>query len=194
MVEKMTLEQYERWMDECGRYIEPSDKIVYDRICSLLPLLDNGHPACGPHNYPAMRLFMEQVRPSTLLEIGFNLGHSAAFLGPFVHRMTSVDIREDEHVKNAVSAIWEFLIDFSFVLGPSQKVVPGLNQQFDAAFIDGGHEYNDVVGDLKACIGLGIVHFLMDDWLSIYGGVAAACKDLGLRVVWTCGNMAYVRN
>jgi len=111
----------------------------------------------------------------TVLEIGFNAGHSSyVFLSarPDV-RVVSFDLGEHGYVSRAKAFIDErFPGRHELVVGDSTVAVPDFAARnpaarFDLAFVDGGHEYPVAAADLRNCRPLmhpgGLV--VMDDML-----------------------------
>ena len=95
----------------------------------------------------------------SVMEIGFNAGHSAELLlknNPRIH-LTSFDLG----IHNYTFA-GKYYIDqlypgrHTLIIGDSTKTVPNYiqknpNKMFDLIFIDGGHEYNIASADMKNC-------------------------------------------
>lgn len=158
---------------------------------------DNAVSGCGPHSYSAMHLFLAVAKPVALLEIGFNIGRSAIFwMKNGVFRLVSLEIRQADEVLAAEQSVKKFAEDrrysFSVLYGDSKQADFFLKKgSFDSAFIDGGHEYDEVVADIEMCRRLGIKKMFFDDWLTTYGGTMQAIKDSKLKIVFTSGNMAY---
>jgi hypothetical protein len=95
----------------------------------------------------------------SIMEIGFNGGHSSEFFLSINNtvNVTSFDLGEWDYVK-----VGKEYIDMSFpnrhslVLGDSTKTVPkyfNLNsdKKFDFIFVDGGHSYEIAMADLLNC-------------------------------------------
>ena len=88
----------------------------------------------------------------SVLEIGFNAGHSAElFLSKGVS-LTSVDIGTHETVKLGEKFLNEkYNNKLNLLIGNSKEVLPTLNDKYDLIFIDGGH-YRDIIqSDLDNC-------------------------------------------
>jgi hypothetical protein len=164
---------------------------------------------CGPQNVTAFRYAQAQgtwacvenwhlndrmsVKPR-ILEIGFNLGHSAACwlaLGCYVH---SIDVRNDDRVQAAVAKLQgkRFMFrDRNSFERISRGDAPG---PFfgDLAFIDGDHSYEGVKADIEMCKKHKYTRFLFDDWYPHHGpGVQQAVFDAGLLPLAVIGSMAY---
>jgi len=143
-----------------------------------------------------MHLFLTVAKPNRLLEVGFNVGRSAMFwLSNGVRDLTSLELRKSKEVSESVEAVQKYAksanANFSIVYGDSKVAHTVLKPGFDAAFIDGGHEYGDVIGDIVMCRKLGIKKLFFDDWLTSYGGVMKAIQDSRLKIVFTSGSMVY---
>lgn len=193
----MTFTEFELWQERNARISSLADDAEHKLICDSLPEFALDSPrGCGAHSYPSMRLFLREVHPKSLLEVGFNLGHSSLFwLRNGVEIVTSIEIRYDADVKAAETYLKEYALDrgdaFRLVTGDSIHSFPILTKgQFDAAFIDGSHEYEAVMGDIAGCLSLEIPRLFFDDWLTIYGGVQQAIHDSKLHVLWVSGNQA----
>jgi predicted O-methyltransferase YrrM len=110
----------------------------------------------------------------TILEVGFNAGHSSyIFLNarPDV-RVVSFDLGEHRYVPAAKTFIdRKFPGRHELVLGDSKATVPRYQEaypdsRFDLAFIDGGHDYEVASSDLNNCRNLARGGFvIMDDLL-----------------------------
>jgi predicted O-methyltransferase YrrM len=120
-------------------------------------------------------LIVRNPNVHTVLEIGFNAGHSSyVFLEarPDV-RVLSFDLGEHGYVSAAKAFIdKKFPGRHELVLGDSTIMVPQYRAEhpeavFDLAFIDGGHDYDVASADLRNCHPLvatdGLV--VMDDLL-----------------------------
>lgn len=120
-------------------------------------------------------LVAENPSVHTVLEIGFNAGHSSyVFLEarPDV-QVVSFDLGEHAYVSAAKDFIdKKFPGRHQLVLGDSTVTVPQYRQTypealFDLAFVDGGHDYEVAIADLRNCQQLvarnGLV--VMDDLL-----------------------------
>lgn len=110
-----------------------------------------------------------------VLEIGFNLGHSA--MNTLASRpdttVTSVDIGEHGYVRDAARYIGRrFPGRHELVVGDSKDVIPRLasaavKESYDLIFIDGGHSYEDAAADLTNCAALADKNtvVILDDYL-----------------------------
>ena len=134
--------------------------------------------------------FVRTRRISSVLEIGFNGGLSAAtFLGARQQlRMVSVDLGAWEYVARAKELVDARFPDRHVLhIGDSTQIVPTLPRDalVDLAFVDGGHEDPVPLADLENVLPLvrdgGWV--IMDDYCPAYGskGVIAAWDDVVRR-------------
>jgi predicted O-methyltransferase YrrM len=129
---------------------------------------------------PAQAAFLHELllaRPEvrSILEIGFNAGHSShAFLAARPDTtIVSFDLGTHSYVRQAKRLIDEqFPGRHTLLLGDSRDTVPAYHAahpsaHFDLAFIDGGHEYSVASADIRNCQSLvapgGLV--IMDDLL-----------------------------
>ena len=103
--------------------------------------------------------FLEkQSRSKTkILEIGFNGGHSSETFLNSNSSLTvdSIDIGYHHYVNFGKYYLKKrFTKRFNLHIGESRKVLPDLLKKeliFDLIFIDGSHEYKDVITDLEIC-------------------------------------------
>lgn len=127
----------------------------------------------------------ETYRPKTILEIGFNAGHSAEV---FLHysddtHVTSFDLGEHTYVdcgKKYIDAT--FPNRHTLILGDSVKTIPEFilahpGRKFDMIFIDGGHDFETAFADLKNCLPLAHAETLviMDDTMYYADGRPSDC-------------------
>lgn len=100
------------------------------------------------------------VAPVTrIMEIGFNAGHSSdLFLSANPSaRVVSFDIGTHDYVTAAKRFIdANYPGRHTLILGDSRTTVPTYasehpNETFDVIFIDGGHDYDTALADLKNC-------------------------------------------
>ena len=189
----MTYAEFEQKMDLDGRLYREYDGELYQEICAHLPKFEPGDFAgCGPHSYLPMAMALETVKPRRILEIGFNLGHSSLYwLKTSYASVDAVDIRDTGKVRDAADIITK-LYPKRFRFSARKDFEP--QGTYELSFIDGSHELDDVLFDLKWCQNLKIPYLLMDDWLSIYGGVQRAVFASGLKILWVSGNQALLDN
>ena len=94
------------------------------------------------------------LKPNSILEIGFNAGHSAnLFLGSCNGEMISVDLAEHEYVvkcKAGIDSIYPGR--HTLIVGDSLNALPSLQKSlsptFDLIYVDGGHSYEIAKHDL----------------------------------------------
>jgi hypothetical protein len=144
----------------------------------------------GPHNLQRFRMVYELLRPRSVLEIGFNLGHSATiWLELGVATVCSTEIRIVEPVLAAEKAI-KRRYEGRFNLDRLDGTFPHL-PRYDLGFVDGSHEYPHVVDDISRCLELQVPYLLMDDYDSHHGpGVVAAVEHHNLIPLAIFGTMA----
>jgi len=193
----MTFEYYEHAMEHNCRRHRKEDSDEFAAIEALLPAkIDGDCGYCGPHSYLPMRLAIELVKPTSILEIGFNIGHSSLFwLRNTKADVVSIDVRVDYRVNEAVKVCEIAALEsgnanrFHFFHRNSVDHDKGM---YDFAFIDGSHVFNDVLKDIQECTKLGIPYLLLDDWLTLYGDVQRAVMASGLKIVFISGNQVLV--
>jgi predicted O-methyltransferase YrrM len=95
---------------------------------------------------------------STVMEIGFNAGHSAEIFlkNNEKVKVTSFDIGLHDYLSTAKQYIdTTFPCRHTLVLGDSTITIPDIvackTITFDVIFIDGGHEYHTAIADLTNC-------------------------------------------
>lgn len=97
------------------------------------------------------------LQPKRVLEIGTNAGGSARIIASAMNyagvagKLATIDI--------APKVVFDGLLDNTYVLsfvGNSPDMVKGaaewLGGEIDFVFVDGSHEYQDVLNDIRACI------------------------------------------
>jgi hypothetical protein len=156
--------------------------------------------SCGPHSLRAMRKAIEIVQPKYMVEIGFNIGHSAAtWLNLSETNVVSCDISTKTETHNSA--------DFLMKKYPSrffyQHVYKWKRRDqflykdiFDMVFIDGGHLIQDVLIDIVECLDANIPYFFFDDVLPAYGQIQEAIDFFksSLSLVFEMWNMALYKN
>lgn len=159
---------------------------------------DNGNVipySTGPHSFKAFQMFAASIQePERVLEIGFNLGHGAAALLAVFPRskVYSIDIRDSSEVHNAHKVLQERHKDRHAIwIGDSKSVTLTTLGTFQAAFIDGAHDFDSIMWDINLCRKWGVKNFLMDDVHPRYGDTLEAIKQSGLKLHAIVGaNMA----
>lgn len=190
--------------DEELLYASEEDRAFYKKIADQLPSMSGknndgldkfGTPIpyhSGAHILRHIRKTLEIVNPYRILEIGFNMGHSAhMFLELCSSDVISCDISEkDETIEAAKILKAKYRDRFSFEwrididkhnFGPCS---------FDLIFIDGGHEEEDVTKDIQLAKDLGIPYLLFDDIYRRFGpGVLPSIEKFDLELVEDMNNL-----
>lgn len=158
----------------------------------------------GPHSVKCFRQIIDYVKPKNILEIGTNLCYSSSlWLMMSDANIVTVDISSKAETKAAV----EFMNKkhggnkFFFILEDSAHLLDTWEtylrrQNFDTAFIDGGHLEHHVMADIGLCLKLGIKWIVFDDVLPQFGpGVIPAIQQHPqLKEVVTIHNIALYEN
>ena len=181
-----------------------ADWDLFQRWTDFLPRRSDGEPYhSGPHNLHRFRMVYEMLRPKHVLEVGFNLGHSAViWLELGVNQVTSIQNTCGAKQVQACKAIGErYGGEHRFLHTDSLNVLkdPTTYQfiagiRFDLAFIDGSHERDWVKRDINLATALEIPYLLMDDYDGHHGpGVVEAVEDKGLVPLAIFGTMCLCR-
>jgi predicted O-methyltransferase YrrM len=148
------------------------DKIIKERMIQGICNDWEGNISQSKYQVPFLIETIQMLRPnSRILQIGFNAGHSTVAM---LMARNDVSVTTVELGKSYTKICSDF-IDSTFpgrhklIMGNSLDVVPTLTDNYDAFFIDGGHEYDVAKKDLENCYMLGpndsiiiiddIVHF-----------------------------------
>lgn len=204
----MTPDEYFR---RCSLLYTANDSKQFYKATQGLPVRGPDEPFhCGPQNLEAFRYairFCEGslTKPPDVLEIGMNLGHSAAIMLELgARRIITIEERNGQKQKKAADVIEDrFGRDRVGVIFGSTRhagIKSAIAEQStrlgffmpDLAFVDGAHDFENVSEDLQLCLDLGVTRFLLDDWLFHWGpGVQPAAMAKGLVPIAVFGSMAY---
>lgn len=112
-------------------------------------------------NVPAekemLKKYLDLIKPKTILEIGFNAGHSSEFfLQNSDATIVSFDLGEHDYTRECKKYIdLQYPGRHTLILGDSTKTVKTFADihplKFDYIFIDGGHHYNVALSDVIQC-------------------------------------------
>lgn len=200
----MTTDELEIWLKENNWITSRANEDFYNHATEgLAPYRTTGTdstgvpimPGTGPHCVQAFSDAIVLSKARSVFEIGLNLGHgSAVMLALGVESVYSIDIsarKETAEASRVLSVRYPNRFFFERIssgeLLNSNRDLSGLA---DLAFIDGGHEIEDVRVDIALCRELGIKNILFDDWYPEYGpGVQSVIKVCGLKVRAIFGNM-----
>lgn len=156
----------------------------------------------GPHNVQAYREILNQCNPSSIFEIGFNLGYASALFLNILREVNvfSIDISDKKETMEAALTLEALFPErFCFACADSRKLGNPLcfvKRRFDLVFIDGDHTEEFATSDIQLAIDLEVQWIVLDDWLPQFGpGVQAAFNKFpSLELVKVWGNTALVRN
>jgi hypothetical protein len=129
-------ERKEMTLHDSLYYATPEDIAFFEQATAGLPKRLPDEPYhCGPQNVAAFRYAVleaskcsdeiHDTRSVSVVEIGFNLGHSAAcFLALGAH-VLSIDTRLDERVKSSIKCLERYGADFGFMLREFEMAIQG---------------------------------------------------------------------
>lgn len=177
-----------------------ADEELFNLWTGFLPVRTEDMPYhSGPHSLKHFRRMVEMVKPKRVLEIGFNLGHSACMMFELgVDQICSLEISNNPKVSEAINAVSSrYGKRFRWLKGSSRElfvihVGSPTEIDFDTIFIDGCHDREWVETDIDLGLRLGIRHFFMDDFNPHHGpGVIEAVMNKKLVPLAIFGSMAY---
>lgn len=184
---------YERHLFRTIHWSTAEDNALFREFTRYLPKRGPGMPYhSGPQNISRFADMISVMDPSLVVEIGFNLGHSAAImLGLGVEKVISIQPAMNEKTEQAIDALASVYGDrFRFVLSDSTGSATFIPQP-DILFIDGDHSYGWVMKDIAFGRELRAHAFFLDDYDSHHGpGVIKAVEDSNLVVRALFGTMA----
>lgn len=143
--------------------------------------LPEGTRVCGEGNiswFPERQVklveFLKQIKPVTILETGFNMGHSAHLICQTIHELKKkcsdyskvhvdfyiFDICEHECVRHnfeILKSYWRDCVSLHLTEGDSAKTLPDFASRFQGRFdfaeIDGNHTFDGVQNDIRSVVG-----------------------------------------
>lgn len=191
--------------DEELLYASEEDWAFYNKIIEGLPTMAGkngdgldkfGIPIpyhSGPH---ILRHFMEvreNIKPKKVLEIGFNMGHSAVMWLNMGHiAVCSLDISEKDETIEAAKLLEERYAGMFLYFNRKHTAVD--LGQFDLCFIDGAHDEESIIKDIEYAKILSIPYILFDDWYPRYGETQkAVAKFPELELVKDMNNLRLYR-
>lgn len=201
----MPEDPFENWIIAGVPRVSEDDEAEFNRLVRDLPVRPESGLSSdgsvipfhsGPHILQQIRMAVQIVQPRSVLEIGFNMGHSAMlFLEMGVHRVRSIDISlrpETEAAENIMLLRWGCDRFFLWTEDSKNMLLPikTIGAKFDMIFIDGAHDIESVDQDVQLGKALKIPHFLFDDWHPHWGpGVIPAIINHNLKVDAVIGSM-----
>lgn len=201
----MSDDPFDNWIISGVNHVCEDDKAMFSRLAGWLPRRPESGLSVdgsiipfhsGPHVVRQLWMAIRIAQPLSVLEIGFNLGHSALlFLEMGVRCVRSIDISTRPETAEAASVLSErYGSDrFSLWTGDSKGMLDSIvktRERFDLVFIDGAHDIDSVSADVVLGKSLKIQHFLFDDWHPHWGpGVIPAIQHHNLKVDAVLGSM-----
>lgn len=132
--------------DSLNDYIQKNQLQITEGCCDNIP-----------QEKEMLKHYLELVKPKTILEIGFNAGHSSEFfLKNSDATMVSFDLGEHDYTRECKKYIdLQYPGRHTLILGDSTKTVKTFADihplKFDFIFIDGGHAYEVALSDVIQC-------------------------------------------
>lgn len=169
------------------------DDALFRKWTAALPVRDDSIPFhCGSPVVNKIRMMLAITQAKSVLEIGFNLGHTAmVWLNLGVERLVSVDISEHPKVAQGAAEVATTFPDrFTFIRADSKKLTFPTGVQFDCLFVDGAHDLASVSNDIGIGKRLGVRWFFADDYDIWHGaGTQPAVAHHNLQPVALFPNM-----
>lgn len=170
----------------------------FKRVTDFLPRRTDEPYHSGPPGVLRYRMVYDLIHPRSVVEIGFNLGHSAVmWLALGVAVVHSVEVQWSQKRQDAVTAIkTRFPGRFFIHWTHSRKLIEmgeisALGDRPALVFIDGSHEAHWVKSDILLALALETPYILLDDYDSHHGtGVVEAVESAGLIPLAIFGTMA----
>jgi len=203
----MTQEENEKLM-----YASDEDIAFYLKCVEGLPTLagldgsGNGSDGIklpyglGAHSVRCLREIVEIVKPTHILEIGFNMGWSSSLWLELAPRaqLLSCDISNKQETVEAAEILKNRGTKrFIYYNRNTDSFINYIyNFSFDLIFIDGAHELEYVIKDIELALSLKIPYIAFDDFLPEFGQVQDAIAMFGdkLEQVTVNGNIALYKN
>lgn len=183
-------------------YYPKTDAALYDEITCHLPKWGNGTTMhCSNVSIQCFRMMARVCRPVSILEIGFNLGHSCEIMFYLCspNRIISVDINTAPDLLKARDLVAaRHPGSFELITGDSKDpgtraMIASANSRgvpFDLVYIDGDHSVEGVNADVELALSLGPRFIFFDDLMDEWGpGTIPAIDRHGLKVIAAQGNM-----
>jgi predicted O-methyltransferase YrrM len=137
---------------------------------------EKGWPIIGPMRGPLLDEVVEKHRPSSILEVGTNVGYSAIRMARHLtkgQKLTCVEIRDDMARTARSNFEKAGLSDFITVtVGDAREVLPSLKGSFDMVFLDAVKE--DYLTYLKS-----VEHLLQRGSVVVADNVKSSAKEIG---------------
>lgn len=108
------------------------------------------------------------TQAKTMLEIGFNIGYSAAiWLSNGVQKLYVIDINNHKDTESALKATKTHFSDkevYWWLISSTSEDAKAIQfDKLDAAFIDGAHDFDAVISDIQLSIDAGADWLIFDD-------------------------------
>lgn len=140
---------------------------------SFLPKAIEGHMQEQPEVTAMWQDIKVQTNFNSLLEIGFNVGHSAVYVMSLFPDtiVDSVDINRDPRTQEGADLVKaRYSSRFNFYTYNTLQLKEDIDNgsfkfqnTYDLVFVDGGHEYSVAVNDIQMAKDLGVKYIVVDD-------------------------------
>jgi hypothetical protein len=148
---------YKIHLDNLEKILQKYPGIVEGNVFGLHHTSPADYPYAGYLN-ARRNLALFALTRKSILEIGFNAGHSAMLLltaNPLLS-YTAIDIGHNPYVDECFQYLKQVFGDrINLVVGDSTQKIPevlSVNNQFDGYIIDGGHSFDNINADLTNII------------------------------------------
>lgn len=204
----MTQEEKEKLM-----YASKEDQEFYLKCVEGLPTLaglngsgngSDGVPlpyGLGAHSVRCLREIVAMVQPKKILEIGFNMGWSSSLWLELVPESSvfSCDISNKHETLSAAEFLTnKYKNELRFIYFNRNEDFFDKKDEYyyDLIFIDGSHEFKDVIEDINLALELKIPYISFDDFLPEFGQVQDAIVTFGdkLEQINVNGNIVLYKN
>lgn len=127
-----------------------------------------GYMPCQEDSLAGFRYVQDNIRPNRVLEIGFHVGHSTTYMLEIMPqaKVDSIGVAEalfdiKRIARKRISDVYGDRVKVE--IRNSDHVKTLFPNQYDFAFVDGGHSERRATLDIRNCIKMGIPYLLVDN-------------------------------